>query len=72
MSNDTTKYQADLIKHSISILQNALFCLEKGDELDEIILYDIMGVVMIQILDVLDIAMATDEVSKKKIMNKWL
>ena len=30
MINDTIKYQADLIKHSIAILQDALVDLEKG------------------------------------------
>lgn len=72
MSNDTIKYQADLIRHSIVILQGALFDLEKGNELDEITVYDIMGVVVTQMQDVVDIATAADDVTKTEIMNKWL
>lgn len=70
MCNDATKYQADLIKHSIAILQDALVDLEKGDELDEIKIYDIMGIVVSQIQDVIDISLATDEATKTKIINK--
>jgi hypothetical protein len=72
MSNDTIKYQTDLIKHSISILQDALVDLEKGNELNEIKLYDIMGIVVSQIQDVVDISSTTDEATKTEIMNKWL
>ena len=36
MINNTIKYQADLIKHSIAILQDSLLDLEKGNELNEI------------------------------------
>jgi hypothetical protein len=70
MSNDTIKYQADLIKHSIAILQDALVDLETGNELNEIKIYDIMGIVVSQIQDVVDISLATDEVTKTKIINK--
>jgi len=71
MSNDTIKYQADLIEHSIAILQDALDDLEKGNELSEVKLYDIMGIVLSQIQDVIDISSATDEANKTEIMNKW-
>jgi hypothetical protein len=54
----------------IAILQDALFDLEKGDELDEIKIYDIMGIVVSQIQDVIDISLATDEATKTKIINK--
>ena len=70
MINDTIKYQADLIKHSIAILQDALVDLEKGIELNEIKLYGIMGIVVSQIPDVLDISMAIDEATKTEIINK--
>jgi|GEM_PF-3166631 len=71
MINDTIKHQAYLIKHSIAILQDALVDLEKGNELSEIKLYDIMGIVVSQVQDVVDISMATDEATKTKIMNKY-
>jgi hypothetical protein len=54
MNNDPIKYQAALIGHSIAILQDALDDLEKGnDELSEIKVYDIMGIVVSQIQDVI-------------------
>jgi hypothetical protein len=71
MNNDPIKYQAALIGHSIAILQDALDDLEKGnDELSEIKVYDIMGIVVSQIQDVIEIALATDEETWSKIINK--
>lgn len=71
MINDMIKQQAYLIEHSIAILQDALVDLEKGNELSEIKLYDIMGIVMSQVQDVVDISMATDEATKTEIMKKY-
>jgi len=51
-------------------LQDALVDLEKGNELSEIKLYDIMGIVVSQVQDVIDISMATDEATKTEIINK--
>ncbi len=72
MTDDAIKHQSELIKHSIAILQDALVDLEKGNELSEIKLYDIMGIVVTQIQDVVDISTATDETKKTEIMKKWL
>ena len=65
MSNDPIKYHADLIRHSTAILQGALVDLEKGNELNEITVYGIMGIVVYQIQSLLNIATATDEVTKR-------
>ena len=72
MTDDAIKHQSKLIKHSIAILQDALVDLEKGNELSEIKLYDVMGIVVTQIQDVVDISTATDEATKTEIMKKWL
>jgi exonuclease VII small subunit len=71
MSKETIKYQADLIKQSIAILEEVLYELEQGKELSEQAQGNMILAVS-QLEDVRDIAFAEDKAKKTEIMNKWL